>query len=280
MMQHAYLELKLSWELFQKAPDALSDPERNKLTGIAARQQGIEQAILGSPEAATVVVPEATLATRLAEIRQRYAGDDEYAQDLERIGLNTQTLAAAVERDLRVEAALEKVAAALPATSAVDAEIYYRLHPEAFDRPEVRRLRHILVTWDGPADKAKAWKLLEGLRSTLGDSEKFAAAALRHSQCPTAMEGGVLGTVRRGQLYAELEPAAFALAVGEVSSVLESPIGLHLVRCDEIPPSGPLPFDEVRERIIERLDDKRRAQSQREWIKALCAGRAQNGNSA
>lgn len=279
-MQHAYLELKLAWELFQKAPETLSDPERSQLSGIAVRQNGIEQAILASPESANIVVPAATLATRLAEIRQRYASDDEYAQDLERIGLNAQTLAAAVERDLRVEAALDKVAAALGPVSEVDAEIYYRLHPEAFDRPPARRLRHILVTYNDGNDKAKALKLLETLRSTATDSEKFEQAALRHSQCPTAMDGGNLGVVKLGQLFPELEPAAFALAAGELSAVLESPIGLHLLRCDEILESGLLPFAEVRAKVIERLNDKRRSQAQRAWIKALFAAQAQNGNSA
>lgn len=279
-MQHAYLELKLAWELFQKAPETLSDPERSRLSGIALRQNGIEQAILASPESANVVVPAATLATRLAEIRQRYPSDDEYAQDLERIGLNAQTLAAAVERDLRVEAALERMAAAVATVSEVDAEIYYRLHPDAFDRPPARRLRHILVTYNDGNQKAKALRLLESLRSTLPTAEKFGQAALRHSQCPTAMDGGKLGTVKPGQLYPELEPTAFALAAGEISAVLESPIGLHLLRCDEIMDSGLLPFAEVRDKIIERLNDKRRAEAQREWVKRLLAARAQNGNSA
>lgn len=279
-MQHAYLELKLAWELYQKAPESLSAPERSRLSGIAVRQNGIEQAILASPESANIVVPAATLATRLAEIRQRYANDDEYAQDLERIGLNAQTLAAAVERDLRVEAALDKVAAAVGAVSEVDAEIYYRLHPDAFDRPPARRLRHILITYNDGNEKAKALKLLETLRLTATSAEKFGQAALRHSQCPTAMDGGLLGTVKPGQLYPELEPAAFALAAGEISSVQESPIGLHILRCDEIMESGLLPFAEVRARIVERLNDKRRAQAQREWVKRLLASQSQNGNSA
>jgi peptidylprolyl isomerase/peptidyl-prolyl cis-trans isomerase C len=83
------------------------------------------------------------------------------------------------------------------------------------------------------------------------------------------VDGGKLGIVKRGQLYGELEPAAFALNEGEISAVLESPIGLHLVRCDEILASGLLPFAEVSQRIIERLTDKRRREAQREWIKGL-----------
>ena len=177
------------------------------------------------------------------------------------------------ERDsIRAVAALsvlEKIASATAPVSAVDAEIYYRLHPEAFDRPEARRLRHILITFNNADEKARAGAQLDALRSTLRNARKFGEAALRHSQCPTAMEGGELGVVKRNQLYAELEPAAFSLREGEISAVLESPIGLHLVRCDEILPSGLLPFAEVRAKIIERLSDKRRREAQRAWIKAL-----------
>ncbi len=271
-MVQGYLELKLSWQLFQKAPETLSDPERNRLLEVAARQNTLEQRILASAEAATVVVPATTLAQRVAEVRQRYPSDDDFVHDLERSGLNEATLGEAVERDLRVESVLEKVASASEPVSAVDAEIYYRLHPDAFDRPEARQLRHILITYNNDKEKAKALAQLDQLRSTVKNAQKFGEAALRHSQCPTALEGGKLGIVKRQQLYTELEPAAFALAEGEISAVLESPIGLHIVRCDEILPNGMLPFAEVRQRIIERLTDKRRSEAQKAWIKALPSG--------
>lgn len=268
-----YLELKLSWELFQKGPETLSEPERHRLDDVARKQEVIEQRILASAEAASVVVPAATLANRIAEIRGRYASAEDFAQDLERSKLDESSLAGAVERDLRVEAVLEKVAAAVPALTEVDAEIYYRLHPEAFDRPEARRLRHILVTFEGAADKVQATHKLEKLLLTLQTPEQFAEAALRHSQCPTAMEGGQLGVVKRGQLYAELEPTAFTLDAGAISPVLESPIGLHILRCDEILPWGMQSFAEVRDKIIEHLTDKRRRDAQREWVKRQCARR-------
>ena len=270
-MLQGYLELKLSWELFQKAPETLSEPERSRLTQVASKQNGIEQAILASPEAANVVVPTATLANRLGEIRNRYASQDDFLHDLDNSGLSEATLAEAVERDLRVESVLERIAAKIVAVSAIDAEIFYRLHPEAFDRPEARRLRHILLTFNGLAEKTKARQQLEELRGKTASAEAFGKAALKHSQCPTALQGGELGVVKREQLYAELEPAAFALTEGEISDVLESPIGLHIIRCDEILPSGLIPFNEVVDRIIEKLTEKRRKEAQRGWIKELLA---------
>ncbi|MBK7423757.1 MAG: nitrogen fixation protein NifM [Propionivibrio sp.] len=269
-MQYGYLELKLAWELFAKAPETLSEAERSRLFKVASRQNNIEQHILASGEAANVVVPAATLANRLEEIRKRYPSADEFIQDLERIGLGETELEEAVERDLRVEAVLEKVAAEASPVSVVDAEIYYRLHPESFERPQSRRLRHILITYDNGQQKDKARTQLEVLRMTLKNADQFGAAAQRLSQCPTALEGGQLGVVQRKQLYPQLEAAAFALGAGQTSKVLESPIGLHILRCDEIFPSGMLPFAEVQEKIIDHLYDKRRRKAQRDWIVRCC----------
>ena len=142
-MLHGYLELKLAWEMFQKAPDALSEPERIRVDDIARKQDRIELRILASAEAAQVAVPPATLKQRVEEIRGRYASEDDLIRDLERIGLTETDLDKAVERDLRVEGVLEKVATAAEPVSAVDAEIYYRLHPDAFDRPEARLEREV-----------------------------------------------------------------------------------------------------------------------------------------
>lgn len=268
-MHDAYLQLKLAWELFQTAPANLDDTQRSRVTEVVTRQYAIEQLILASNEAAQVVVPPATLASRLAEIRTRYNDGESMAHDLAVSGLDEAGLEAAVARDLRIEAVLERIAATAEPVSAVDAEIFYRMHPEAFDRPETRRLRHILITFDTRKQRAQAKETLENLRPTLTTVDAFAAAALRHSQCPTAMEGGQLGVVKRKQLYPELEPGAFALATGEVSAVLESPIGLHLLYCEEVLPFGLLPFDEVRERVIEHLQDKRQQTAQKDWIKQL-----------
>jgi len=265
----AYLELKLSWELFKKSPDKLSAEERTRLGKVARRQRDIEHCILTSPEAADVVIPESTLEGRLDEIRQRYADAGELNADLARLQVSETILADAVARDLRVEAVLERVAAQADPVSEVDAEIYFRLHPKAFERPETRRLRHILITFNSPEEKAKAAATLEQLRQTLVTAEDFAAAALRHSQCPTAMEGGQLGMIKRGQLYAELEPAAFALAENGLSEVVESPMGLHLLRCDEVVPQVNASFAEARPRIVEHLGDKRRVEAQRAWLARL-----------
>lgn len=266
---HNWLEFRLAWQIYNKGPESLIGEEKTHVGKVAQRQARIEERILSSREAVGVVVPFATLDTRLAEIRARYSSTEEYRQDLERLGMDEAALGQAVNRDLTVEAVLEKVAAGVPVVSEVDAEIYFRLHPGAFERVEARRLRHILITFNDAAEKAKGLELLEGLRRSVKTGDEFAAAALSHSQCPTAMQQGEMGLVKAGQLYAELEPAAFALPVGVVSAVQESPMGLHLLWCDEIFPGQTLGFADVRAQLLEKLMDKRRSAAQRQWLESL-----------
>jgi len=269
----AYLTLKLARELFQSTPDALAPDQRQRVDRAAVRQLEIEDRILGTPEAAAVVLPAATVERGLREIRSRYSSDEEFHADLARSGLSEADLAAAVERDQKVEAILERVAGRGPGVNETDVEIFYLLHRSRFRRPETRTLRHILVTVneDGPdSDRVAVRDRVEGIRQSLLQApERFAEQALRHSECPTAMNGGLLGTLTRGQLYPELEPAAFALAPGELSAVVESPMGFHILHCVAAEDASDLPLASVRGRIREHLVASRRRAAHKGWIAGL-----------
>lgn len=143
------------------------------------------------------------------------------------------------------------------AASATDAELFYRLNPEHFTRPERRTVRHILITFNTPAERQQAERQLKELSARLRAGADFAEVALRHSQCPTALEGGLIGSVPRGQLFPQLDAALFSLQTGELSAIVETEIGLHLVRCDAILPPDTIPFEQVRERIIKALNKHR-----------------------
>lgn len=269
----AYAQLKLAHKLYQKQPDALAPDERLRVEQVAARQLQIEQRILATPEAAQVVLPASSLAQALAEIRDRYGNEDEYCADLARSGLDPLSLAASIERELVFNAVLERVVSKAPAVSDTEIEIFYLLHRERFCRPETRTLRHILLTLndslDG-SDRLAVAGTMESLRQRLLKSpERFAEQALKHSECPTAMNGGLLGRMQRGQLYAELEGVAFALAVGELSVAVESPLGFHLIYCEAIEAASQRPLEEVSDKIRSHLRDSRHNALQKAWIAGL-----------
>ena len=145
--------------------------------------------------------------------------------------------------------------------SDTEVEIFYLMHRQRLQSVETRLLRHILITLNediAENRRAVAQARLSALRESLLDSpQDFAQAALQHSECPTALNGGLLGTVPRGKLYPELEPVAFALQPDELSAIAESPMGLHLLRCDAITPARQLSLAEASAAIRSHLERAR-----------------------
>lgn len=270
---NSYLTLKLSQELFNKTPAMLESVERQRVERVAARQRTIEQRIFSTAEAAQVVLPASSLAQALDEIRSRYGSEDEFLADLDGSGLDREALATAVERDLKFDAILDRVGSRIVEVTETDIEIFYLMHREMFRKPEFRTLRHILVTINDTLkgnDRASARRKIDNVRARLLKSpERFVELAAKYSECTSAMEGGLLGRIERGQLFPELEVAAFALCAGELSRVVESPMGFHVVHCVSIDAECDQPLASVRDKIRVHLTESRRRAAQKEWIATL-----------
>lgn len=269
----AYLVLKTANSLYSRGPQELNGEERRRVETLARRQRDIETRVLATPEARDVVVPEATLQDAFAEIRSRYPDEVEFHNDLADHGLTAASLAQALERELKVEAILDKEASRAAAVSDIDVELYYHYHPEQFTRPETRRARHILVTIneempDNTRDKAR--QRIDAVVARLAkDPGRFEEQALKHSECPTAMNGGLLGEARQGQLYPELDVVLFQMEAGAISPVLESPIGFHVLLCEAITPAGKVPLGPIKPKIREMLETRRRQICRKAWLKRL-----------
>jgi len=269
----AYLELKTAQSLFGKAPAELAEDQRDKVRNLADRQYGLEARVLHAPEARDAMVPEASLLAALDEIRKRYPEEEEFSADLARNGLDQDGFVAALERELRVEAILEKVGTRAPQVSEIDVELHYQYHPDQFRRPETRHARHILLTVNPelPENTAEAARArIAAIAARLAkEPKRFEEQALKHSECPTALQGGLLGEVPRGQLYPELDAALFALPAGQISGVLESPLGFHLLLCEAIQEQQILSLNQARVAIRTRLEQRRKRVCQQAWLKQL-----------
>ena len=83
--------------------------------------------------------------------------------------------------------------------------------------------------------------------------EDFAELARELSEGPTAPKGGDLGFFTRGQTAPAFEAAAFALEPGDISPVVRSPFGLHVIKVEEKRPARRLPLDEVSDHVRDML---------------------------
>ncbi len=269
----AYLALKAAQKLYGKATAALQADEFERVEQMAQKQRKLEANILAAPEARDAVVPPATLQAALQEIRGRYAGEDEFADDLARNGLDVQSFTDALERELKVEAVLEKVGTRAEKVSDTDVELYYQYHPDQFRRPETRLARHIVVTINDTIPentRSEAKKRIEAIAARLQkEPQRFEEQALKHSECPTALDGGKLGDLPRGKLFPELDEALFEVKSGEVSGVLESELGFHILRCDAITEASVLSYDQAKPHIRKVLEQKRKRAVQQAWVKEL-----------
>jgi peptidyl-prolyl cis-trans isomerase C len=266
----AYLVLQAALERFGRPVAELSAAEYAQAERQAARAAAIQRRILGRPEARAVVVAESAVDAACAAIATRYDTHAAFAADLARNGFDAAGLRSALVRELRVEATIVRAAGAAVRVSDTEVEIYYWEHADRFLRPELRDARHLLVTVnDDYAEnrretaRARIAAIAAGLG---GNSAGFAAAARRHSECPTALEEGVLGRLPRGKLYPALDATLFSLPVGVVSGVVESPIGFHLVLCDAVHPAGMVPLAAVCRKVRELLERRARQAFLHAWL--------------
>jgi peptidyl-prolyl cis-trans isomerase C len=272
-----YHLLRAAGERFQTEPAALSEEQMREARRLARGSLEIEGLVLDSAEARQVVIPAQQVDEAVAQLRGRYPDTAAFVSDLGRNGLDLETLAAALRRELIFDAVMQRVAARHARVDEVDVRLYYELHRERFTSPERRTARHILITVNDAFDEnhrdaalARIERVAEQLRGRPGAlGKRFAALARQHSECPTALEEGRLGEVRRGQLYPELDALLFRLDEGLVGGPVETELGFHILWCERIHRQKTLAFPRVRESIRQVLVERRRRDCQKAWLAKL-----------
>jgi len=268
-----YALLRAALALFKKTPDELQADELRQAAVQAVNEFKIENRILNAPEAGGVIISDKELQAAYQEIRDRYVDDEAFFSDLEKNHLNKDSLNAALYRQCRVNVVMELIASRAPDVNEVEIGLYYHLHPEQFNLPERREACHIFMSInpDYPENtREAAWSRMQELKAKLQKKPyKFADLALKHSECPTALQGGVLGIVPRGKLYPELDAVLFSIKAGEISDIVESEIGFHLVLCKQIQRAETLSLQKATPKIREMMNERSRRTCQRAWLASL-----------
>jgi peptidyl-prolyl cis-trans isomerase C len=251
----------------------LEPTQVNEIRSQALREFRIEQLIVNSDEGRDVHVPDSVVEEALERIVARYTEQETFLQDLDDNGLNETSFREAIARELHATAVLDKVGSRSVEVSEIDCMIYFYMHKEKFEQPETRELRHILITINEefPENKPEAaYARLSAIRQRLKSKPKrFAEQAMKHSECPTALQGGYLGKLPRGQLFPAVEEVAFKLKPGRISEIVQSPIGYHLLYCEAVHDAGPVGFREAEAKIQDHLKKRRSRMCQKVWLSEL-----------
>jgi parvulin-like peptidyl-prolyl isomerase len=217
---------------------------------------------------AGIVPTEAEVAQQLNALKSRAPSPEQFAQALSQRGLTEENLTEQIRRTIAVERyLLTKVMVNKPPEE-VDIRAYYDQNPDKMQKPERRHLRHILLRAENNAPqpvRVEAQKKAEAILGRLQKGEDFAKLAQEFSDDSGSKGlGGDLSWVARGQTVPSFEAAAFALQKpNDLSAVVESPVGYHVIQLLEIEAASLRPYAEVRDRIAAFLK-QRRAREQAE----------------
>ena len=188
--------------------------------------------------------------------------------------------------DLRAKATMEAVAkAALKRElniniSDEDAKDYYNKHPADFEQPELAHVRHILLMTVDPATRsplttntvAAKRKQAEDLLKQIRGGADFATLARQYSDDKnSAVNGGELPEFSRGQMVAEFESAAFALNTNQVSDIVTSPFGYHIIKLLDKTPAKKIDYATAATDIKEGLARQKIAKLAPDYVKKLRA---------
>ncbi len=222
-----------------------------------------------------IVVPEAEIDAQIAQIRAQFQTEAQFQQAL---AMQKMTLEA-VREDARSGIGVEKLVESQIADKiAVKPEAiadFYQKNQDKFQQGARVRASHILISIPPNADaptKLQAKTKAEAVLKDLKAGKDFAAAAKENSQDPgSAPNGGDLGFFEQGQMVPPFEQAAFALKPGEMSELVESQFGYHIIKVADKQASHVVPIEEAKPQIEQYLTGQNRQAQTEGFVNTLKA---------
>ena len=168
---------------------------------------------------------------------------------------------------IRVNTHLESLCAHVPRPTEEEVRDFYANNLAHYVEPETVRASHILLQPGRHRPPAAIMVHLLNVRQSILNGKPFAEAAAEHSDCDD--EGGDLGFFPRGAMAEPFEKAAFALDIGEISEVVKTEFGFHLIQVTDKRPEEQQPFDKVRKDIESLLWDRAKNDAIGEYVDDL-----------
>ncbi len=203
---------------------------------------------------------------------ERVGGKRPYKAALQSYGITDRQYKASIRRKMMIEKFIKEKIEQPSAVSEEEVRAHYDNNLGVFVLPEARRVRHIFVSVppmsndeQRAARRTKAEMVLEKLHA----GEDFAALAWDYSNGPYRVKGGDMGLLHKGRLDPELEGEVVKLKEGELSGVIQSPYGFHIVRVEGIQLEQQLPFEKVKDKIRSSIHKSRLENVKEETMSSL-----------
>lgn len=231
--------------------------------------------LLQESRARNVSVLESDVDARIMEIRSQFPSEEAFTQMLTARKLTLDQVKSDVRRDLTVTKLIDGEIASKIAVTPEQVNEFYAKNPDQFEQGESVRASHILIAVPKGADaaaKAQARAKAEQVLGEVKAGQDFAALAKQHSADPgSAANGGDLGFFQQGQMVGPFNDAAFTVAPGTTSDLVETDFGFHIIKVIEKKAGRTIPLEEVKPQVEQYLERLNRQQQTDAFVNGLKA---------
>jgi len=193
----------------------------------------------------------------IAKVKAQYPDEAAFTARLAQLSMSDADLRNEISFNVGMRRIAEKHQDAVPEPSPEEARKYYDENRPRFIEPPGIRASHVLIRanrTDPDSLKSSARARAEAALAEIKGGRDFAAVATEKSEdTGSAPGGGDVGFFARGRMVPEFEAAAFALEVGDVSPVVETQFGYHIIKVTDKRDEREIPFEEVQEQVIQML---------------------------
>ena len=200
-------------------------------------------------------VDSSELKKSISSVKESYPSAKAFKDALKKSGMTMSVFEEKARRSLMIEKLIEKEVKVSFTDN--DLEEYYKKNTEKFKEPEAVRLRYVYVKINPsePDGKKKAKERAKEAYSKIKSGSDFAQIAMTYSNDMSRIKGGEMGFVHRGMMPQDIEKAAFSLKVGQISEIIETDIGFHILKVEEKRASRQVSFDEIKEKLKNELTE-------------------------
>ncbi len=235
----------------QKLMEIRKDILENMINRELLYQYALKEGFKADPE---------EIEAQFAELKGQFPDEEQFKQVIERMKTTEEQLKGQIRQRLVVQKFIEERISKDIEITDKEVKEFYGSNQEMFQQPEQIHARHILIKSEPDAteaDKAEARKKIGDVQEKVEKGGDFAELAKEHSEGPSSDRGGDLGFFGRGQMVKAFEDAAFALEAGEVSDVVETQFGYHLIKKEEGKPASTLEYEKVKDRLQDLLKQQK-----------------------
>lgn len=239
-----------------------------------ARQKIIEQLIderliLSEAKKLNIEVSELEVDGKVDEIIKRVGSRENFESALARQQVSIKDLRQHYKDQTMIRKLIDRKVGSRIVITPIDVSDFYNAHANEFVSPKEIKLRNIMVRPKEGLDTAKAIELINSIETRLKEGGDFGELAKIYSDGPNAEEGGLIGFVRKGDMMPEIEKVVLDLQEGEISGIVQTGLGYHIFKVEEIKEERKLELSEVRREIEEAIFIEQSREKTRGWLESL-----------